>query len=129
MQIIDKYGYLENALGYIDRYLVSGRGLQKIAKKARINEDLIKNLSLSLKSFSEKKFFALLQEKIEGRHSSISEAEVEVSGADISIENQKDRAFILMNLNCDITVDGEQEDKIKIDIKIFSKDNVQIYAS
>lgn len=138
MQIIDKYGYLDSALDYIEKGIVSGQGLQKIAKKARINEDLLKNLSLALKDFSEKQFFLLLQDKIEDRHSSTSGADVEISGADISIETQGDskrhqrrppRAFILMNLICDIVVDDQEEDKIKIDIKIFSKNNIQIYAS
>ena len=57
MQIIDKYGYLESAIGYIEKGIASGRGLQKIAKKAGINEDLIKNLSVLLNGFSEKQFF------------------------------------------------------------------------
>lgn len=126
MQIIDKHGYLEDALDYIEKNVVSGRGLHKIAKKARINEDLLKNLYLSLKDFSEKQFFVALQGKLEDKHSSISGANVEVSGADISIETQKNKAFVLMSLICDIVVDGEREDKIKIEIKIFSKNNIQI---
>ena len=126
MEIIDKYGYLESALDYIEKNIVSGRGLQKIAKKARINEDLLKNLSLLLSSFSEKMFFIALQEKIEERHSSMSGAEAEISGTDISIETQKNKAFVLMNLICDIVIDGEKEDKIKMDIKIFSKIDIKI---
>ena len=126
MEIMDKYGYLESALEYIERYIVSGRGLQKTAKKARISEDLIKNLSSSLSGFSEKQFFVALQEKIEESHSSISGAEAEISGADISIDMHKNKAFVLMNVVCDIVVDGEKEDKLKMDIKIFSKNNIQI---
>ena len=126
MEIIDKYGYLDSALDYIERRIASGRGLQKTAKKARINEDLLKNLSLLLKDFSEKQFFSIFQEEIEQRHSSVSGANVEISGADISIETQKGKAFVLMNLTCDIVIDGEQEDKIKMDVKIFSKNNIQI---
>jgi len=125
MQIIDKYGYLEQALNYIEKHIASGRGLQKLAKKAGIKEDLLQNLYLALKNFSEKKFFAVFQERIEDRHSSIPGADVEIFEADISIESQKGRAFILMNLICDIVVDGEQEDKIKMEIKIFSKDNIK----
>ena len=126
MEIIDKYGYLESALNYIERYIVSGRGLQKIAKKARINEDLLKNLSLSLNNFSEKQFFIALQERIEEKHSSLAGADVEISEADISVETIKNKAFVLMNLMCDIVIDGEKEDKIKMDIKIFSKDRIQV---
>jgi len=134
MQIIDKYGYLESALEYIEKNLASGRGLHKIAEKARIKEDLLKNLYLALKSFSEKQFFAILQEKIEDRRGSISGTQVEISGADISIEVEKSphgrnlRAFILMNLICEIVIDGEVEDKMKINIKIFSKSNIKIQA-
>ena len=126
MEIIDKYGYLESALEYIEKNIVSGRGLQKIAKKAGIKEDLLKNLSLSLSGFSEKMFFTILQQEIEDRHSSVSGADVEISGADISLETQKNKAFILMSLICDIVVDGEKEDKIKMDIKIFSKIDIKI---
>lgn len=126
MEIIDKYGYLESALEYIEKNIVSGRGLQKIAKKARINEDLLKNLSLSLRGFSEKQFFVALQEKIEERHSSISGADAEILAADISVETQKNKAYILMSIVCDIVIDGEHEDKLEMDIKIFSKNNIQI---
>lgn len=126
MEIIDKYGYLESALEYIEKNIVSGRGLQKTAKKARISEDLIKNLSLSLRGFSEKIFVTILHQEIEDRHSSISGADVEISGADISIEATKNRAFILMDLICDIVIDGEKEDKLKVGVKIFSKNEIKI---
>ncbi len=126
MQLIDKYGYLEGALGYIDKYLVSGRGLQKIAKKARINEDLVKSLSSALEDFSEKQFLTSLQEKIESRHSSMPGADAEISQADISIEFEKEKAFILMNLVCNIVIDNESEDKIKLEVKIFSRNNTKI---
>jgi len=125
MQIIDKYGYLENALDYINRQIISGRGLLKIAKKAGIDEGLLKNLSLSLRDFSEKEFLSVLQGKIEDRHSFTPGAEIEISGIDIGVETQKGKAFILMNLICGIVVDEEEEDKIKMEIKIFSKNNIR----
>ena len=126
MEIIDKYGYLESALEYIEKNIVSGRGLQKIAKKARISDDEIKNLSSSLSGFSEKIFVTILHQEIEDRHSSMSGADVEISGADISIESNKKHIYILLSLVCDIVIDGEKEDKLKMDIKIFSKNNIQI---
>jgi len=126
MEIIDKYGYLESALDYIEKNIVSGRGLQKVAKKAGIREDLIKNLSSSLSGFSEKIFVTILHQEIEDRHSSIDVADAEVSSVDVSIDTQRNKAFILLNLVFDIVIDGEKEDKIKIDIKIFSKNNIQI---
>jgi len=126
MEIIDKYGYLEGALEYIEKNIVSGRGLQKIAKKASLSEDKIKNLSSSLRGFSEKIFVTILHQEIEDRHSSMSGAEVEIAAVDISIETQKKNAYILLSLVCDIVVDGEKEDKIKMNIKIFSKNNIQI---
>ena len=126
MEIIDKYGYLEGALEYIEKNLISGRGLHEVAEKTGIKEDLLKSLSLSLDGFSEKMFLTILQQEIEDRHSSISGADVEISGVDISLETQKNRAFILMKLVSDIVVDGEKEDKIKMDIKIFSKIDVRI---
>lgn len=118
MQIIDKNGYLDSALKYIEKGMLSGRGLQKTAKKTRIDEGLLKSLSLRLSDFSEKQFFTNLQEKIEYVHGFTPGAEVQISGADVSIENKKGKAIIAMNLICDIVIDGEQEDKIKINMQI-----------
>ena len=126
MEILDKNGYLESALRYIEKNIISGRGLQKIANKARVDEVLLKNLSLSLKNLSEKRLFIALHEKIEDSHSSLSGADAEISGADISIEVDKKKAFILMSVVCDIVIDGEREDRFDLDIKIFSKNNIQI---
>ncbi|MCX6721113.1 MAG: hypothetical protein NT026_00705 [Candidatus Staskawiczbacteria bacterium] len=126
MQILDKYGYLESALDYIEKQIISGKGLQKIAKKTGVSEDLLKNLSLALKGFSQKQFFAALQEEIESRHSSVSGADVEIVTADISIETPKKSVFILLDLIFHIVIDGEKEDKIEMEIKIFSKNNIQI---
>jgi len=125
MQIIDKYGYLENAFDYIDRQIVSGRGLKKISKKTGMDEDLLKSLSSVLKDFSEKQFFCVLEEKIEEKHGSAPDDDIEISEVDLSVEREKGKALVLMNLTCDVAVDGEQEDKIKIEIKIFSKNNIK----
>jgi len=126
MEIIDKYGYLEQALEFIEKNIVSGRGLHKTAIKTRINEDLLKNLSSALSGFSEKTFVTILHQEIEDRHSSVLGADVEISGIDISLETQKNRAYILMKLVCDIVVDSEKDDKINLDIKIFSKNEIKI---
>ena len=106
MEIIDKNGYLESALEYIDKNIVSGRGLQKIAIKAGIQEDLLKNLSLALAGFSEKTFVTILHQEIEDRHSSVDVADAEVSSVDVSIDTQKKKAFIFVKLVCDIVIDG-----------------------
>jgi hypothetical protein len=126
MEIIDKYGYLEGALGYIERNIVAGKNLHKLAEKSRVNMDFLKNLSDGLRDFSEKMFFTILQQELEDRHSSISGADVEISGADISVETLKNKAFVLMDLVCDIMSGDEKEDKIKIEIKIFSKIDIRI---
>jgi len=126
MEIIDRAGYLESALRYIGKNIISGRGLQKIAKKTGINEGLLKNLSLSLKKFSEKHLFTILHEKLEESHSSLAGATAEISGADISVESRKGRAFILMNIDFDIKADDETEDKIKIEARIFSRNNIYV---
>lgn len=120
MDLIDKKGYLKSALRYIEKDIASDRNLKKLAEKAGINEVLIKNLSVSLKKFSEKYFFTVLQEKIEEKHSSLSGAEAEISGVDISLEKHKNKAFVLMNLILDIVSDDEKEDRIELNIKIFS---------
>ena len=126
MEIIDKYGYLEDALEYIEKNLVSGRGLRQIAKKTGISDDKINNLSSALRGFSEKMFFTILKQEIEDRHSSIDGADAEISGVDISIVAKKNNAFVLMKLVCDIVADGEKEDKIKMDVRLFSKIDVRI---
>jgi len=126
MQIIDKCGYLESALDFIEKNIVSGKGLQKIVAKTGIKENSLRTLSLSLKNFSAKQFFTVLHEKIEDSHSSLSGADAEIAGADISIETQRKKAFILMSVICDIVIDGEREDRVEMDIKIFSKNNIQV---
>jgi len=128
VQIIDKYGYLDSALDYIERNIVSGKGLQKTARKSGVNEDLLSSLSLSLKNFSEKRLFSVLQEKIEDRRGILPGADIEISGANVSLDVQKNKAFILMDIFCEMVVDGQSEDKIKITIKIYSKNKIQIYA-
>ena len=67
-----------------------------------------------------------LEEELEKRHSSLSGADAEISGADISIDTYKDKTFILISLSFNIVVDDEIEDKTKIDIKIFSNKNILI---
>ena len=127
MQIIDKYGYLESALDYIERNIVSGRGLQKIAKKTGIKEDFLKSLSLSLKGLSEGKFFTLVSESLEDKHSSLSGSVAEVSSVDISIEEgDKKNIYVLLVVSFDIADDGESGDSVNMDIKIFSKNNIKI---
>jgi hypothetical protein len=126
MEIIDKYGYLEDVIGYVEKNIISSRNFQKLAKKSGINEVLLKKLSVGLQKFSEKYFFTCLEEELEKRHSSLSGADAEIFGADISIETQKGTAFISMILNFNIVIDGEAEDKIKIQIKIFSNKNIII---
>ena len=126
MQIIDKSGYLESALDYIEKNLASGKGLAKIAAKTGIKENSIRTLSLKLRNFSENQFFTQLQEKIEANHSSLGGAEVEISGADISVEMQKGKYFVYMNLNLDIVIEGEIEDRMALNVKIFSKNNILI---
>ena len=126
MEIIDKGGYLESALRYIERNIVSGKGLHKIARKSGVSEDLLKNLNLALKNFSEKQFFTALHEAVEESHSSLSGAVAEVSAADISIETRKNKAFICMGLTFNIIYDDEIEDQLNFDVKIFSKNNIQI---
>lgn len=126
MEIIDKRGYLESALGYIEKHIVAGHGLQKLAQKTGVDITLLKKLAQDLHNFSEKQFFTVLQEEIESRHSSISGADVEISGADLSIETEKKRAYILMNVACEVVLDGEKEDKINISAKILSGNNIQI---
>lgn len=124
MELIDKYGYLDDALNYIERNIIGCKDYKKLAKKAGVNEEFFKNLSKGLKGFSEKIFLTLIRERVEEKHSSLSGADAEVAGVDISIEKQKKSVFILLRLLFEITVDGESEDKVKINIKIFSKNNI-----
>ena len=129
MEIIDKYGYLEDALIYIERNIINCRNFEKLAKKSGVSEAFFKKLLKGLQKFSEKYFFTCLQEELEKRHSSLSGALAEVSLADISIEAKKGKVFILMTLGFNIELDGETEDKTKMDVKIFSNKNITINHS
>lgn len=129
MEIIDKYGYLEGALSYIDRSIISAKSLQKISKKSGVDEILLKNFKDKIKNFSEKYFLSILNEELEDAHSSLSGATAEVSGVDISIEKDGNCAYIFLRLFFDIMADNEEEDKTKIDFKIYSKNNIKIYVS
>lgn len=126
MEIIDKYGYLEDVLCYIEKNILNSRQLSKIAKKAKIKKELLDELSANLKGFSETSFFTMIQEKLEEKHSSATGASGEVRGADIGIETVKNKAFILINFKFDIVIDGEGEDKASIFVKIFSKNNIKL---
>ena len=99
MEIIDKYGYLEDVIGYIEKNIISSRTFKKLAEKSGVNEILLKKLSADLQKFSAKYFFTCLEEELEKNHSSLSGADAEISGADISIETRKGRVFISMILN------------------------------
>lgn len=126
MEIVDRYGYLEDALGYIEKNIIANHNIQKLAKKAGVDEFLLKNLRKGLQNFSEKLFFSTLQEKLEDRHSSLLGAAAELISADVKIEVEKNKALVLICLNWDITVDGEREDKITTWVKMFSDKNIQI---
>lgn len=125
MEIIDKYGYLEDVLNYIEKNIVMGCGLKRIAKKANLRlEDLLK-FSNYIKDFSERELLTLLKEKLEDRHSSIAGADAEVTSVDMSIENKKKNIYILLNLKWDIAVDGEKEEEVLMNVEIF-KDKINI---
>ncbi len=126
MQIVDKYGYLEDVLNYIEKNIICAKHFEKLSKKARLSEYLLKKLSKDLQGFSEKYFLTSLQDKLEERHSSLAGAEAEVFLADVGIEVEKSKAFVLICLNWDVVIDEEKEDKITTIVKIFSKNNIQI---
>jgi len=126
MEIVDRYGYLEDALGYIEKNIIANHNIQKLAKKAGVDEFLLKNLQKGLQHFSEKLFFTTLQEELEDRHSSLLGATAELVFADVKIEVEKNKAFVLACLNWDITIDSEKEDKMTTLVKIFSDKNIQI---
>jgi len=127
MQIIDKYGYLEDVLDFVEKKIIYGKSLQKLAEKAKVDVRLIESLSKQLKGFSEKYFLTTLAEELENRHSSLSGAVAEISAADAGIEVDRNKVFVSLALNCDIVVGEEREDKAKVHIKIFSKSNMQIH--
>jgi hypothetical protein len=126
MQIIDKNGYLDAALGYIERVIISGRGLRQIAQKTRINEDLLKSLSLSLVGLSENDVMSKIQEKLEERHGFLSGADAEVCSAYVDISLEKKLPYLLLRSAFEIMMDGQKDDTTEIEIKIFSRKNIQI---
>lgn len=126
MEIIDKYGYLEDAMSYIEKSIINKKGWQNIVKKAGIDKEILENLSNKLKDFSETSFFTLLEGKLESIHSSIAGATAEIGGADLGIEVYRNKPFILLNLKWDIVIDDEKEDRVLMEVKIFSKNDIHI---
>ena len=126
MEIVDKYGYLEEVIGYIEQNIISEKGWPRVLRKIRISKELLAELSLGIKKFSENAFFALLEEKLEKRHSSITGAEAYVYGVDLKIDIEKKKAFILLTLNFKIVQREETQDKITMIIKMFSKENIKV---
>lgn len=126
MEIVDKYGYLEEAIGYLEQNIISDKGWPKVLRKIKISKEALAELSLGLKKFSENVFFSLLEEKLEKRHSSITGAEAEVYGVDLSIDKDKKKVFIILTLNFKIVQGGESDDKITMVVRIFSKENIRV---
>ncbi len=126
MEIIDKYGYLESALGYIEKNIIAGRNFQKLAKKSGVGESLLRKLSQELRGFSEKHFLTSLQEKLEERHSSLGGVDAELTFADIGIEVRNNKALVLIYFKWALAIDGESEDKAKMSVEILSKNKFKI---
>lgn len=126
MEIVDKYGYLEEAVGYMEKNIISSKGWPVVLRKIKIQKELLVALSAGIQKFSENAFFALLEEKLEKRRSSITGAEAEVFGVDLKIDTEKNKAFILLTLNFKIVQKGETEDKITMAVKIYSKENIKV---
>ena len=126
MEIVDKYGFLEEAIGYIEQNIISNKGWPKVLRKLKLPKEMLAELSLALQKLSENAFFVLLEEKLEARHSSLAGAEAIVYGVDLTIDNDKKKAFIILTLNFKIVQREETEDKITMIIKIYSKENIRV---
>lgn len=126
MEIVDKYGYLEEVIDYIEKNIISDKGWSRVLRKIKIDKQMLSELSFGIKKFSENAFFSLLEEKLEKRHSSITGAEAYVYGVDLKIDIDKKKAFILLTLNFKIMQKEETEDKTTMIIKIYSKENIKV---
>lgn len=126
MEIVDKYGYLEEVIAYIEKNIISSKGWPVVLRKIKISKELLAGLSAGIQKFSENAFFALIEEKLEKRHSSITGAEAYVYGVDLKIDTERIKAFILLTLNFKIVQKEETEDKITMVVKIYSKENIKV---
>jgi|GEM_PF-7105196 len=132
MEIVDKYSYLEEVIAYIEKNIINSKGWPSVLRKIKISKDLLAELSSGIQKFSENAFFAILEEKLEKRHSSITGAEAYVYGVDLKIDTEKvrakgpEKAFILLTLNFKIIQKEDTEDKITMIIRIYSKENIKV---
>ena len=126
MEIVDKYGFLEEAIGYIEKNIIASKGWPIVLRKLKLPKEMLAELSSALQKLSENAFFVLLEEKLEARHSSLTGAEAIVYGVDLTVDNDKKKAFILLTLNFKIVQNEETEDKVTMVIKIYSKENIKI---
>lgn len=126
MEIVDKYGYLEEAIGYLERNIISDSGWPKVLRKIKISKEMLASLSLGIKKISENSLFTLLEDKLEERHSSITGAQAEVYGVDLTIDSDKKKAFVVLTLNFKIVQAEETEDKTTMVVRIYSKENIKV---
>lgn len=130
MEIVDKYGFLEEAIGYLEQNIISEKGWPKVLRKIKLDKQLLADLSLGLKKFSENSFFVMIEEKLEARHSSITGAQAEVYGVDLTIDTEgpakKKKALIIFTLKFKIVQKEITEDKVTMIVKIYSKENIKV---
>lgn len=126
MEIVDKYGYLEEAIGYLEKNIISDSGWPKVLRKIKISKEMLASLSLGIKKISENSLFTLLEDKLEERHSSITGAQAEVYGVDLTIDSDKKKAFVVLTLNFKIVQAEETEDKTTMVVRIYSKENIKV---
>lgn len=126
MKLVDKYGYLEETLNYIEKNILNQKGWGKICSKLNIKKEVLEDLAKRLKNFSENYLFKVIEEKLEKRHSSITGDQAELYATDLTIEMAGKKAFIQIIFKWRIVEDEEEEDKVTTNIKITSKDKIII---
>lgn len=126
MELVDKYGYLEETLNYIETHILNPKAWGKICSKLKLKKEVLEDLSKKLKNFSEKYLFEVLEQKLEKRHSSIAGDEAELYATDLTILMEKKKAYVQIIFKWRIVEDEEEEDRITTSVKIFSKDNIKV---
>jgi hypothetical protein len=126
MKLVDKYGYLEETLNYIETHIINQKGWTRICSKLKIKKEALEDLAKRLKNFSENYLFKVIEEKLEKRHSSIAGDQAELYSTDLTIEMAGKKAFIQIIFKWKIVEDEEEEDRVTTNIKIIAKDNIVI---
>jgi len=126
MEIIDKNGYLRAAFCYIKKKIGSLQEIKKIVEQTGIKENDIRRFVTGLRDFSERNFLSFLEEKLEESHSSLGGVNAEIESVNVGLDTRNRKPYIIIKIIAKILSDDEEEDRVELSFKIFSKNQIEM---